>query len=51
MTAKAARRGERQAGDPVPGSELDQFGGVRADLLLGRGRQVRGLGQRLAHAC
>ena len=31
----AAGRGERLGGDAVPGSELDQPGGVRADLLLG----------------
>jgi hypothetical protein len=44
------RPGEANArdGDAAPGSELDQFGGVRADLLLGRGRQVRWLGRRLA---
>ena len=51
MTAQAARRGERQASDPVPGSQRDELGGVLPDLLLGRGRQVRWLGKRLAHAC
>jgi hypothetical protein len=48
VAAQAAGRGERLGGDAVPGSDLDQFGGVRADLLPGRGRQVRWLGRRLA---
>jgi len=42
--------GEGQAGDAVPGSQADQLGGVGADPLLGGGRQVRRLGERLAHA-
>ena len=50
VATQAAWRGEREAGDPVLGSELDQLGGVRADLLLGCGRQVRWLGKGLAHA-
>ena len=50
VAAQAAWRDECQVSDPVPGSERHQFGGVRADLLLGRGRQVRRLGKRLAHA-
>ena len=36
-------------GDAVPSSEVNQLDGVRAHLLLGRGRQVRRLGQWLAH--
>ncbi len=50
VAAQAPGRSERQARDPVPGSELDQLGGVRADLLLRRGGQVRWLGKRLTHA-
>jgi hypothetical protein len=46
VAAQAAGRGERLGGDAVPDSDLDQFGGVRADLLTGR--QVRWLGRRLA---
>jgi hypothetical protein len=49
VAAQAAGRGERQGGDAVPGSELDQFSGVRADLLLGRGRQAYGLVQHRSH--
>jgi hypothetical protein len=49
VAAQAAGRGECQGGDTVPGRELDQLGGVRADLLPGRGRHVRWLGRRLAH--
>ena len=33
----------------MPGGQLDQLGGIRADLLLGRGRQVLWLGEWLAH--
>jgi len=49
VAAQAAGRGGRQGGDAVPGGELDPLGGVRADLLPGRGRQVRWPGKRLAH--
>ena len=47
--AQTAGRCERLGGDATPASELDLFGSVRADMLLGRGRQVRWLGKRLAH--
>lgn len=49
VPSQAARRGEGQGGDPVSSSQLDQLGGVRTDLPLGRGRQVHWLGKRLAH--
>lgn len=41
---------EGEVGDAMPGSELDQLGGMRADLLLGGGWQVRRFGEWLAHA-
>ena len=41
--------GEGKAGDAVPGGQFDQLGGIRADLLLGRGRQVLWLGEWRAH--
>ena len=50
VAAESARRGERKVGDAVPGSGLHQLGGVLADLLLGRWRQVLGFGECLAHA-
>jgi hypothetical protein len=49
VAAEPAEGGKRQVGDPVPGGQLDQFGGVRADLLLGGGRLVRRLGESLAY--
>lgn len=49
VTAESAWGGEREVSDPVPGGHSHQFGGMRADLLLGRGRQVFGLGEWLAH--
>lgn len=49
VAADPAWGGEGEIGDAVPGSELDQLGGMRADLVLGGGRQVGWLGEWLAH--
>ena len=49
VPAEAAGGGVGEAGAAVPGGQGDQAGGVRADLLLGAGRQVRRLGEWLAH--
>ena len=49
VAAEPAWGGEGEIGDAVPGSELDQLGGMRADLLLGGGWQVGWLGEWLAH--
>src|SRR5262249_26407762 len=49
MAAEPAGGGERQVRDPVPGGERHQLGCLGAHLPLGRGRQVRRLGQWLAH--
>jgi hypothetical protein len=42
VAAQAAGRGECQGVDAVPGSELDQFGGVRADLRSDAGGRFTG---------
>jgi hypothetical protein len=50
VAAEPAGGGEGQVGDAVPGRQADELAGTVADLLLGGGRQVRRLGERLAHA-
>jgi hypothetical protein len=49
VAAEPAGGGESEIGDAMPGSELNQRSGMRADLLLGGGRQVGRLGEWLAH--
>jgi hypothetical protein len=50
VAADPAGGSEGESGDAVPGGEFAQLGGMGADLLLGGGRQVRWLGEWLAHA-
>lgn len=49
MAAEPAGGGEGEIGDAVPGGELDQLCGMRADLLLGGGRRVGWFREWLAH--
>jgi hypothetical protein len=50
VAAEPAGGSEGETGDAVPGSELAQLGSMGADLQLGGGRQMRRLGEWLAHA-
>src|SRR5450755_848078 len=50
VAAEPAGGGEGQVRDSVPGRQADELAGVSADLLLGGGRQMRRLGEGLAHA-
>jgi hypothetical protein len=40
VAAEPTGGGEREVSDPVPGGYLHQLGGMRTNLLLGRGRQA-----------